>query len=59
MMEDLRKYCTVREVSKRLDITEEAVRDLINSKELKAVKVGKWKVKPEDLQVFINSRYNK
>lgn len=57
-MEDLRKYLTVRQVAKRLDISEESVRDLINTKELKAVKVGKWRVKPEWLEKFINSRSN-
>ncbi|MBN1157567.1 helix-turn-helix domain-containing protein [Candidatus Woesearchaeota archaeon] len=57
-MEDLRKYLTVREVAKRLDISEEAVRDLIANKELKAVKVGKWRVKPSDLETFIKSRSN-
>ena len=57
-MEDLRKYLTVREVAERLDISEEAVRDLINEKELRAVKVGKWRVKPEWLESFIKSRTN-
>lgn len=57
-MEDLRKYLTVRAVSEKLDISEESVRDLINAKELKAVKVGKWRVKPEWLEKFIKSRSN-
>ena len=57
-MEDLSKYLTVRETAKRLDISEESVRDLINTKELKAVKVGKWRVKPEWLERFIRSRSN-
>ncbi|MBU0571224.1 MAG: helix-turn-helix domain-containing protein [Candidatus Omnitrophica bacterium] len=42
-MEDLRKYLTVPEVAKKLDITEEWVRDLIARKEIKAVKIGQWK----------------
>ena len=57
-MEDLRKYLTVKEASENLDITEEAVRDLIRDKELKAVKIGKWRVKPEWLERFINSWSN-
>ena len=57
-MEDLRKYLTVKMVAERLDITEEAVRDLINTKELRATKIGKWRIKPEDLQAFIDSRRN-
>jgi len=58
-MVDLRKYFTVRQVSERLEISEESVRDLIGSKELKAVKIGRWRVKPSDLELFIKSRCNK
>jgi len=57
-MEDLRKYLTVEEVAKKLDITEEWVRDLIARKDIKAVKIGKWRIKPEDLKRFIKSRTN-
>lgn len=57
-MEDLRKYLTVPEVAKKLDITEEWVRDLIARKEIKAVKIGQWKIKPEDLEEFIKNRRN-
>ena len=58
-MEDISKYLTVREVAKKLDVTEDWIRDLIQAKELKAVKIGKWRIKPEDIQAFIKSRYNK
>jgi len=57
-MEDLRKYLTVEEVAKKLDITEEWVRDLIARKDIKAVRIGKWRIKPEDLEKFIRSRSN-
>jgi len=57
-MVDLKKYLTVREVAKKLDITEEWVRDLIALKQIKAVKIGQWKIKPEDLKKFIKSRTN-
>lgn len=57
-MEDLRKYLTVPEVAQKLDITEEWVRDLIARKEIKAVKIGQWKIRPDDLQEFIKSRSN-
>ncbi len=57
-MDDLRKYMTVSEVAKKLDITEEWVRDLISRKQIKACKIGQWKIKPEDLEEFINSRKN-
>ena len=57
-MEDLRKYLTVEEVAKKLDITEEWVRDLIARKDIKAVRIGKWRIKPEDLEKFIKSKTN-
>ena len=57
-MVDLKKYLTVRQAAKKLDITEEWVRDLIKAKEIKATKIGKWRIKPEDLERFIKSRTN-
>ena len=57
-MVDLKKYLTVRQVAKKLDITEEWVRDLIAKKEIKATKIGKWKIKPQDLISFIKYRSN-
>jgi len=57
-MDDISKYFTVKEVAKRLDVTEDWIRDLIQSKQLKAVKVGKWRVDPEELKRFIKSRSN-
>jgi len=57
-MVDLKKYLTVKQVAKKLDITEEWVRDLIKAKQIKAVKIGKWRVKPEDLEKFIKGRSN-
>ncbi len=57
-MIDLSKYLTVREAAKRLDLTEERVRELIVLKQIKAVKVRKWRIRPEDLERFIKSRSN-
>jgi len=57
-MDDIAKYLTVRQVSRRLGITEEWVRDLISKKEIKAVKIGQWKIHPRDLERFIKSRSN-
>jgi excisionase family DNA binding protein len=34
------------------------VRELIREKQIRAVKIGQWKIKPEDLEEFIKSRYN-
>jgi len=57
-MNDIKNYLTVKEVSEQLGITEEWVRDLINAKEIKAVKIGRWRIKQEDLDDFIKSRSN-
>ena len=57
-MDDIKKYLTVRQVAKKLDYTEEWVRDLIKAKEIKAIKVGKWRINPTDLEKFIKSRSN-
>ncbi len=57
-MVDLKKYLTVSQAAKKLDITEEWVRDLIAKKEIKATKVGRWRIKPEDLEDFIKTRTN-
>ncbi|MDD2672084.1 MAG: helix-turn-helix domain-containing protein [Syntrophales bacterium] len=57
-MDDISKYFTVKEVAKRLDVTEDWVRDLIQSKQFKAVKIGKWRVDPEELKKFIQARTN-
>ena len=55
---DLKDYLTVEEVAKRIHLTEERVRELINLKQIKAVKIGRWYVQPKDLEKFIKSRSN-
>ncbi len=57
-MDDVRKYLTVRQVAKKLGYTEEWVRDLILTKQLKAVKIKQWRIKFEELERFIKSREN-
>ncbi len=56
---DVRRYLTVRKAAKKIDLTEERVRELINLGQIKATKIGKWRIKPENLQRFIESRTNK
>ena len=58
-MVDLSKYLTVRVAAKRLDLTEERVRELINLKEIRAAKVGRWRIEPKDLEAFVRSRMNR
>lgn len=57
-MEKLAQYLTVKDVADTLDISEESVRDFIKAKELKAVKVGKWRIHPDDLKNFVDGRSN-
>ena len=57
-MEDIKKFFTVSQVAQKLGYTEEWVRDLIKAKQIKAVKIGRWRIKPEELENFIKSRSN-
>jgi excisionase family DNA binding protein len=57
-MDEIRNFLTIRETAQKLDISEESVRDFINSKKLRAVKIGQWRVNPVDLEAFIKSRMN-
>ena len=58
MVDDFKKYLTVKDIAKKFNVTEEWIRDLIQAKKIKATKIGSWRVKPEDLQKFIKSRRN-
>lgn len=57
-MDDINKYFTVRQVAAKLGLSEEWIRDLIAKKELKAIKIRQWKIKPGDLDKFIATRWN-
>jgi excisionase family DNA binding protein len=57
-MDDLNKYLTVKQVARKLGVTEDWIRDLIQAKQLKATKIKRWRIKPEDLENFIKSRSN-
>lgn len=57
-MDDIKKYLTVRRVARKLGLTEEWIRDLIAKKEIKAVKIGQWKISHQALAQFIKSRSN-
>jgi len=39
---DVKDYLTVKQVAKKIGLTEERVRELINLKEIKAIKIGRW-----------------
>jgi len=55
----LKGYLTVEQVAKKLGLSEYRVRELIREKQIRATKIGQWRVKPEDLKKFIKSRTNK
>lgn len=57
-MDNIKKFLTVRQVAQKLGLSEEWVRDLILAKELKAIKIKQWRIKPQDLEVFVKSRRN-
>ncbi len=54
----LKGYLTVRQASKELGLTEYRIRQLIREKQIRATKIGQWRIKPEDLKNFIKSRSN-
>jgi excisionase family DNA binding protein len=54
----LKGYLTVKEVAKQLGLSEYRIRELISEKQLKAVKIGQWRIKPGDIKAFIKSRCN-
>lgn len=57
-MDEIKDFLTIRDTAHKLDISEESVRDLIKVKQLRAVKIGQWRINPVDLETFIKSRMN-
>jgi excisionase family DNA binding protein len=55
----LKGYLTVEQVAKQLGLTEYRIRQLIREKQIRATKIGQWRIKPEDLEEFIRARTNK
>ena len=55
----LKGYLTVEQVAKKLGLSEYRIRELIREKQLRAVKIGRWRIKPEDLEAFVKARTNK
>ena len=54
----LKGYLTVEEVAKQLGLSKYRVRELIREKQIRATKIGQWRIMPEDLEKFIRSRTN-
>jgi excisionase family DNA binding protein len=55
----IKDYLTVRQVAKQLGLTEYRIRELIREKQIRATKIGQWRIKPQDLEEFIKARTNK
>ena len=55
----LKRHLTVEQVARQLGLSEYRVRELIREKQIRATKIGQWRIKPEDLGKFIKSRTNK
>ena len=54
----LKGYLTVEEVAKQLGLSEYRVRELVREKQIRATKIGQWRIKPEDLEKFVRARTN-
>jgi len=55
----LKGYLTVEQVAKQLGLSEYRIRELIREKQIRATKIGQWRIRPEDLRKFVKSRTNK
>lgn len=56
---NIQKYLTVEQVAKQIGLTEYRIRELIREKHIRATKIGRWRIKPEDLEDFVKARTNK
>lgn len=52
------RFFTVAEAAQILRVTEKSVRDFILSGDLRASKIGQWKIQEDDLMAFVRSRSN-
>lgn len=53
------KFLAVREVAKRLRVSERPVMRYIKAKKLIASKMGQWRIKEIDLEQFFKTNSNK
>lgn len=50
---DKTKLLKIKDVAKRLEVSERTIFRYIHSKRLKAYKLGHWKIKQSDVEKFI------
>jgi excisionase family DNA binding protein len=55
----LKDYLIVRQVAEHLGLTEYRIRELIKEKQIRATKIGQWRISKADLEAFIRKRTNK
>ena len=58
-MVDVNKLLTVREAAKRLGLSEYSVRQFIREKQIRATKIKRWRIAPEDIEEFVRTRTNR
>jgi len=56
MLDDIADYMTVQEFAEKFDYHPEHVRRLIRNGELGAVKLKCWRISPEAIEQFVESR---
>lgn len=49
-------YLIVKDAARKLELTEYRVRQLIWEKQIRATKIGQWRIKLGELKSFIKSR---
>ncbi|OGY40769.1 MAG: hypothetical protein A2570_01425 [Candidatus Brennerbacteria bacterium RIFOXYD1_FULL_41_16] len=52
------KFLTIEQVAKKLDLNYKTIFRYIHKKKIKATKLGRWRIKPKDLEEFIRSSSN-
>ena len=58
-MVDVNRLLTVREAAKQLGFSEYSIRQFIREKKIRATKLRRWRIAPEDLEEFVRSRRNR
>ena len=54
------KFMTVKDVAAELQMSEKFVREMLRRAQLRGSKLGSdWRVRPEDLDAFVNRKANK
>lgn len=55
----VKNFLTVKEVANTLRVSQRSVMRYIKAKRLRATKIGQWRIKRTDLDIFISRNSNK